>query len=103
MPSTPLGVAMTSTSSPCLAKIPAERAIHGGIIDPDKEVNAIRSLGGYGESAAGERWCARLKTKRAPVSRTAERFFMSLPAVESFRIFSQDVCFCLIRNVLAAA
>ena len=31
MPSTPLGVAMTSTSSPCLAKIPAERAIHGGI------------------------------------------------------------------------
>jgi hypothetical protein len=52
MPSTPLGVAMTSTSRPCLAKIPAERAIHGGIMDPDKEVKAIRSLRGDGESAA---------------------------------------------------
>ena len=52
MPSTPLGVAMTSTSSPCLAKIPAERAIHGGIIDPDRDVKAMRSLRSGGESAA---------------------------------------------------
>jgi hypothetical protein len=34
-----------------LAKIPAERAIHGGIIDPDREVKAMRSLRGD-ESAA---------------------------------------------------
>jgi hypothetical protein len=35
-----------------LAKIPAERASHGGIIDPDSEVKAMRSLRGDDESAA---------------------------------------------------
>jgi hypothetical protein len=44
IPSTPLGVAMTSTSNPCFLKIPASRASQGTAIDPDNEVMATRSL-----------------------------------------------------------
>src|SRR5215813_839951 len=103
MPSTPLGVAMTSTSRPCLAKIPAERAIHGGIIDPDREVKAIRSLRGDVESAVYARLFVRLKPNKETVSRMAKRVFISLPAVEAFRVLSQDPSFGLLRNVFAAA
>ncbi len=52
MPSTPVGVAMTSTSKPCLANIPVSRANQGGIIDADKDVNAMRTLRNGGDSAA---------------------------------------------------
>ena len=51
IPSTPLGVDMTSTSKPYLLKIPAERAIQGGIMEPDKEVKAMRILRGDEGSA----------------------------------------------------
>src|SRR6266404_647177 len=102
MPSTPLGVAMTSTSRPCLAKIPAERAIHGGIIDPDNEVNAIRSLRRGGESAALERPGTRSKTNREIIS-AMTRIVTSLPSVKSFGVFAQDSCFGLLGDVLAAA
>ena len=87
MPSTPLGVAMTSTSSPCLAKIPAERAIHGGIIDPDRDVKAMRSLRSGGASAAYEGPSAKSKRNRERISATT-RIFTLLPSVKSFGVFT---------------
>ena len=52
IPSTPVGVAMTSTSKPCLLKIPDSRANQGGIITADSEVKAMRTLRKPAESAA---------------------------------------------------
>src|SRR5439155_23665632 len=45
---------MTSTSKPYLLKIPADRAIQGVIMDPDRDVKAMRTLRSDEESAAWE-------------------------------------------------
>ncbi len=63
MPSTPLGVAMTSTSKPCFLKMPASRANHGTAIDPDSDVIATRSLRSCG-SAASESDAAKEKNMK---------------------------------------
>ena len=52
IPSTPVGVAMTSTSNPCLLKIPPSRANQGGIMTAESEVKAMRTLRNPEESAA---------------------------------------------------
>src|SRR5436305_14975149 len=45
---------MTSTSKPYLLKIPVDRAIQGVIMDPDRDVKAMRTLRSDEESAAWE-------------------------------------------------
>jgi hypothetical protein len=79
MPSTPLGVAMTSTSKPCFLKIPASRASHGTAIDPDSDVIATRSLRNGGDSAALEVRAANDRKTRDPIrnnNRLATRFIV---------------------------
>src|SRR5262245_62363501 len=104
MPSTPVGVAMTSTSRPCLAKMPFSRAIHGGIMDADNDVNAMRSLRGLAPSAAWPELLGAVprenaKTKIRP-SLPSNRL---LPTIESLGVLAQDSGFGLLRNVFSAS
>src|SRR5439155_26588324 len=56
---------MTSTSKPYLLKIPADRAIQGVIMDPDRDVKAMRTLRSDEESAAWETDMKQRAKKRA--------------------------------------
>src|SRR5262245_46686349 len=103
MPSTPVGVAMTSTSKPCLAKMPFSRATQGGNITADSEVKAMRSLRKLEDSAAWLRGAAATPTISATLMRAPKRDLMLLPAVKSFGILPEHFVFCLLGNVLAAA
>ena len=55
IPSTPLGVAMTSTSKPCFLNIPASRASQGTAMEPDSEVIATRNLRSGAVSALSDK------------------------------------------------
>src|SRR5882724_13103436 len=103
IPSTPVGVAMTSTSKPCLVKIPASRAIQGGHITEDSDVKAMRTLRGADDSPASEELDVQLSTLRARTRQASLPKFKSLPSVKPFGVFAQYPGFSLSGDVVAAA
>src|SRR2546427_1093985 len=103
IPATPVGVAMPSTSKPCLVKIPAARAIQGGHITEDSDVKAIRTLRGADDSAASEELDVQLSTLRARTRQASLPKFKSLPSVKPFGVFAQYPRFRLSGDVGAAA
>src|SRR5215467_4723100 len=101
MPSTPVGVAITSTSRPCLLKIPAERATHGGHMTDDIDVNAMRTLRSGCASAPNDG--ALVTNAKRKANENARRDGVLLPAIEALSVFSKDPRFSLLGNILPAA
>src|SRR2546422_6471379 len=73
---------MTSTSNPCLLKIPASLATQGGAIDPDREVKAMRILrsGSAAREGAAER-----KTRATRNTKSTRTFSITGPSRKTSR------------------
>src|SRR5581483_762591 len=100
MPSTPVGVAITSTSRPYLLKMPASRAIHGGHITEESEVNAMRTLR---SGACALRAGPAAASPASASSSAIRRARISLPAVKALGVGAQHFGFSRFRDVLAPA